>query len=52
MTSAIILIVILHGMAPQQATARTYASLAECETQAAAMRLTASSTTRYECVAA
>lgn len=46
-----ILIVILHGLAPQQATPVAYPSLAECELQADALRVTASSTTRYRCLA-
>jgi hypothetical protein len=48
---AAILLVFLHGLAPQQATPRRYESMAECETQAEALRRTASSTTVYECVA-
>jgi hypothetical protein len=47
---AAILIVTLHGDT-MQATPRSYESMAECETQAEALRLTASSTTVYECVA-
>jgi hypothetical protein len=48
--TAAVLIVVLHGLAPMQV--RTFASLAECEHARVLVFVpTASSTTRYRCVA-
>lgn len=45
-----ILLVLLNGMEPMQATPVSYASLAECADVAAVLALTASSSTVYDCV--